>query len=380
MDSSNTIELENSLAARLLASVTELASLPLAAAQCYGEKAEALIAAVNRSLTARADIAGLVGGNPLRVMFDNHRNHAHFVAAVMRLGHYGILARSIPWVYRAYLAQGFRPEYFVAELEAWQTAITTVLPAQDATAVLPLYDWMARHHEEWVELSREPVANFLVDDSDGRGRLRESVYRALRTGETQRAIEVMANVGVAIDDIVGVFEGVITPALAQIGADWESGRVTPAEEHRATAIALRMLAALQLRTGGPSASRGHAIVTAAPNEYHEVGAQMVASVLERDSWRVSYLGANTPEEDLIELVRSDLPQFVAISASMVFNLEPAAAVARALKDREETRGIKVMIGGRAVASVPGLGETLGFDATPSSLHELLLTAREWSLP
>jgi methanogenic corrinoid protein MtbC1 len=48
----------------------------------------------------------------------------------------------------------------------------------------------------------------------------------------------------------------------------------------------------------PSQAKGKAVITAAPNEFYEIGAWMISDILEFDGWEVRYLGANTPVNDL----------------------------------------------------------------------------------
>ena len=44
---------------------------------------------------------------------------------------------------------------------------------------------------------------------------------------------------------------------------------------------------------------GIVVVTTAPNEFHEIGAWMIANTLEGDGWDIHFLGSNTPKRDLL---------------------------------------------------------------------------------
>jgi len=60
----------------------------------------------------------LIGYNPLRMMYDNHLNHARFMANVFRFNAYTLLVKTVIWVYRSYHSHGFSFDYFPVELAA----------------------------------------------------------------------------------------------------------------------------------------------------------------------------------------------------------------------------------------------------------------------
>jgi len=51
-------------------------------------------------------------------MYDNHLNHARFMANVFRFNAYTLLVKTVIWVYRSYHSHGFSFDYFPVELAA----------------------------------------------------------------------------------------------------------------------------------------------------------------------------------------------------------------------------------------------------------------------
>ena len=86
--------------------------------QFRGMRSE-LTAFVDEQLSIRKDISALIGNNPLQIMFDNHKHHVAFMDTVFVVGDYGLLAKTLPWVYHSYHAQHFSYDSFPAELNAW---------------------------------------------------------------------------------------------------------------------------------------------------------------------------------------------------------------------------------------------------------------------
>jgi len=123
----------------------------------------------------------------------------------------------------------------------------------------------------------------------------------------------------------------------------------------------RVMAALYPRFAVFEVTKGKAIVSAGPNEFHEVGARMVADFMEMDDWDVTFLGTNTPVSDLLDVLKRHKPLVVALSVATVFNLDSARQIIQMIKEDQETRGVKVMVGGLAFNNMPHLWETIGAD-------------------
>ncbi len=97
---------------------------------------------------------------------------------------------------------------------------------------------------------------------------------------------------------------VLGPALRKVGDDWAADRVTVAEEHRASALASRLvgrLGPLFIRRGR---SRGTVVIGALENDFHGLATALVADVLRGRGFAVADLGANTPSRSFIETIAS----------------------------------------------------------------------------
>jgi len=98
------------------------------------------------------------------------------------------------------------------------------------------------------------------------------------------------------------FFRVLAPALTEVGARWEAGEMTVAQEHLATST---VRSAMQrLLADARAGVRGVAVLACAPGEQREIGLLMFAVLLRADGWQVAYLGADTPVLDAVELART----------------------------------------------------------------------------
>ncbi|MEW6487041.1 MAG: B12-binding domain-containing protein [Thermodesulfobacteriota bacterium] len=361
----------------LVAEALALPPVSPEAAAGYRGAGDVLVRAVDDALAARRDLGDLLGGNPLEVMRANHRNHHRFLSTVLRLGDFELLARILPWVYRAYRAHGFSYDYFPVELRAWAMALEARLPPDHGAALLPAYRWMLRAHPATVEAAesvaagplplrppREPEVGRLVDCLLD-GRTRDCVALAEAACRTQH-------------DLRNVYQKLLQPALYEVGRRWEAGEISVAEEHLATAVAGRMMTALYGRLTPPArARRLRAVVTCAPNEHHEVGARMVADLLELEGWDVRYLGADTPAGDVLALLESWLPRVLCLSVCVPYNLEAAADLVTAVRGDPVLRATKILVGGLAFAWSTALWQRLGADAYAPDAGAAADVVRAW---
>jgi methanogenic corrinoid protein MtbC1 len=131
----------------------------------------------------------------------------------------------------------------------------------------------------------------------------------------------------------------------EVGARWEAGELTIAQEHLATST---VRAAMQRMLADARAGiRGVAVLACAPGEQHEIGLLMFAVLLRADGWQVAYLGADTPVLDAVELART-------LGASALCFSAGTTDGARALEDALDHGAIPgsttVVVGGRGTDS------------------------------
>ena len=142
-----------------------------------------------------------------------------------------------------------------------------------------------------------------------------------------------------------VYLEVLAPALSEIGEAWRHGEATIAEEHRASAVAHRLIGRLGARFATRGRPRGRVVLGAPPGERHRLPIAMVADILRAAGFDVIDLGSDVPVESFVEAVRDARPLVLGISVVGAAALRPAAEVAAAVK---ASSGTPVLFGGTAV--------------------------------
>lgn len=163
-----------------------------------------------------------------------------------------------------------------------------------------------------------------------------------------------------------VFDETVLPALARVGELWQMNRVSAADEHAASEICryvvLRLLDSVEPRT--PNGRR--ALVACAPGEEHELGAEVVAGLLELHGWEAFFVGRSAPQDEILKSAEASRPCAVLLSATMVASLPALRELALALRTRLPEA--KLVAGGRsAVLAADALAGVV--DAVAASAAE-----------
>jgi DNA-binding transcriptional MerR regulator/methylmalonyl-CoA mutase cobalamin-binding subunit len=140
-------------------------------------------------------------------------------------------------------------------------------------------------------------------------------------------------------------DALVAPLLARIGSRWREGALRPVHGHLAFAVVRRALERLTEAAVSPLAAPVLAVATPV-GQAHELGALMAAAAGAAEGWRIAYLGAELPAEDIAEGAAQTRSRAVALS--LVY---PAgdAAVAHELRRLGPLlpRGVALLVGGAA---------------------------------
>ena len=131
--------------------------------------------------------------------------------------------------------------------------------------------------------------------------------------------------------VTAVLRDVVLPYLAELGERWEGGTASVAQEHFASNLIRGRLAGLARGWGNGHGPR--AVLACPPGELHDLALMVFGIVLNRNGWRIDYLGMNTPVEELTRTVDARRPDLIVLAATLPETLEPLAAQLTALARR-----------------------------------------------
>ncbi len=149
-----------------------------------------------------------------------------------------------------------------------------------------------------------------------------------------------------------LYVDVIAWAQHEIGRLWERNEVSVSQEHVATAISQLTLSQIYPALPRKNPIGRTALVSCVEGELHELGARMVADMLEVEGYEVVLLGANTPTESLIQMIRDLSPDIVGLSVSMESFLPAAIEAVKQIR-AIGSDSPQILVGGHAVEDLGG---------------------------
>lgn len=142
-----------------------------------------------------------------------------------------------------------------------------------------------------------------------------------------------------------LYEDLFRASLYAIGRLWETNQISVAVEHLATSITENMMTFVYPIIFSAEKIGKKAIITCSPQEFHQIGARMVADIFELCGWDGYFLGANTPETDLFEIIKDKKPDILGISVSIYFNIRAMMELVERI--RVHYPDLHILIGGQA---------------------------------
>lgn len=178
----------------------------------------------------------------------------------------------------------------------------------------------------------------------------DNLYNAILTGNLKQAIETSQealNEGVDPQQIINDH---MSAAMGEIGRRFEAGKAFVPEllmAARAMKGALNILKPAM--KGDGSTGRGKVVIGTVKGDLHDIGKNLVASMLEGSGFEVVNLGADISAEKFVNAVKEHRPDILCLSALLTTTMGYMKTVIQALEDCGLRNRVKVMIGGAPIS-------------------------------
>ena len=170
-------------------------------------------------------------------------------------------------------------------------------------------------------------------------------FNNLLQGKKGVCLQVLGDLLEEDKQIKEIYEDLFRRSLYGVGELWELNKISVATEHMATAITENMMITLQPRIFGTERSGKKAVIACVANEYHQVGAKMIADMFEMHGWDGYFIGANTPAKELLRFIEETQPDVTGLSLSIYFNMNVLHETLQHI--RKEFPLMPVLVGGQA---------------------------------
>lgn len=178
----------------------------------------------------------------------------------------------------------------------------------------------------------------------------DKLYEAILTGKLNVAKEVTNEAIAENIDPHLIINNYMSRAMEDIGKRFEEGKAFVPELLMA---ARAMKGALDLlkpqMKGAASHSFGKVVIGTVKGDLHDIGKNLVASMLEGCGFEVINLGTDISSEKFINALKENQAQILCLSALLTTTMNYMQEVIKALEENGLRSQVKVMVGGAPVS-------------------------------
>lgn len=218
---------------------------------------------------------------------------------------------------------------------------TALMDAVAAFRVLSGEDVQCRAYIDRFAESDAPAPS-----SGGTMTLEDAVMRGLKAEAGK-----LAKAALETTDELSLVENHLIPALDKVGKGYEAGRVFLPQLLSAAQAAQSVFEVIRTsiaQKGGAPVKKGSLSIATVRGDIHDIGKNIVKTVLENYGYEVFDLGRDVPAETIAEHARANKLRLVGLSALMTTTLPAMEETVRALKALPQPPA--VMVGGAVVTA------------------------------
>ena len=201
------------------------------------------------------------------------------------------------------------------------------------------------------------------------------LFEAILTGDQKTAVAFTEQALAEKIDPQELISGAMIPAMNEAGKRFECEEYFVPElllAARAMKGSLTLLRPLLAASGAEPI--GRVVIGTVKGDLHDIGKNLVSSMLEGAGFEVIDLGADVSAEKFVAAVRNEKPNIVCMSALLTVTMPSMKATIEALNTAGVRDGVKVMVGGAPVT--PDYAREIGADGYADNASTAVARARE----
>lgn len=200
------------------------------------------------------------------------------------------------------------------------------------------------------------------------------LYEAILNGKLEQAVDVTNQ---AIADGVepqAIINGYMIKAMEEVGQRFQRGEAfVPNLLMAARAMKGSLDILKPLMKGDASTTLGKVVIGTVKGDLHDIGKNLVASMLEGCGFEVINLGVDEPSDKFIAAIKENNADILCLSALLTTTMNYMKDVIEALKADGLRDQVKVMVGGAPVTAM--FAEQVGADGYSEDASEAVALAR-----
>lgn len=200
------------------------------------------------------------------------------------------------------------------------------------------------------------------------------LYEAILTGKLEQAQEVTRQAIAEGVDPQSIINNYMVKGMEEIGARFEAGKAfVPNLLMSARAMKGSLELLKPLLKGDRSSSAGKVVIGTVKGDLHDIGKNLVASMLEGCGFEVINLGVDVSSEKFIDAARANDADIICMSALLTTTMNYMKEVVAAVEASGLKGKVKTMVGGAPLNN--DFAMSIGADGYSSNANDAVALAR-----
>jgi len=204
----------------------------------------------------------------------------------------------------------------------------------------------------------------------------KELYDAILDGDTKRALAATEKALAENADALDLVQKFMIPAMAEVGNRFECEEYFVPEMLISARAMKAALATLRPRLAAQGAKPvGRVLIGTVKGDLHDIGKNLVASMLEGGGFEVIDLGTDVAPEKFVEVVKEKNPNLICLSALLTVTMPSMKSTIDALQQAGVRQQVKVLIGGAPITQ--NFADQIGADGYGENAASAVNLARRF---
>ena len=204
----------------------------------------------------------------------------------------------------------------------------------------------------------------------------EEIKNAMQDLEEDELMSLMQEVAESGEDAMEAVKA-CQEGMEEVGKLFEDGEYFVGDLIYAGEILTNAIEVIKpLLSEGEGGSAGRLILCTVKDDLHDIGKNIVKSLLEAGGFEVLDLGIDTPAEKIVETAKEEGISIIALSGVLTLALDSMKATVDAFADAGMRGDVKIIVGGAPVNEKAA--EVIGADAWANSPQKTVSVCQSWA--
>ena len=246
--------------------------------------------------------------------------------------------------------------------------LSPLQPQHTSLQPLPVIPSGQNHRNELTDGATSPLSH--KEKQEG-----ESIFSSILSGDSAAAVAATKEAITAGKEPQALINEQMIGAMSEIGRQFQEGKAFVPQLLMAGRAMKAALQELQpLMAGTTRTSLGKVVIGTVKGDLHDIGKNLVASMLEGCGFEVINIGIDVSADKFIEAVKEHKADILCMSALLTTTMGYMKEVISALEAANLRKTVKVMVGGAPVTQ--GFADEIGADGYSDNANSAVTVAKQ----